>query len=182
MKYDIENIIKRYDDGDALDYVFFWGHHAKPGMVTKACLSQWFPSYFAIDGIVYNCAEQYMMAEKARYFNDEETRSKILVATDPKVIKSLGREVRDFSVSRWKAVSKDIVVKGNLHKFSQNSELQRFLLDTEDRVLVEASPYDTIWGIGMKESDEGITNPHTWRGFNQLGFALLEVREMLMSQ
>ena len=182
MKYEIKDIIKRYDAGEQLDYVFFWGHHCKDGQVTKACFSQWFPSNFEVDGIMYNCAEQYMMAEKARVFEDEEIRAKILAASDPKIIKALGREVKNFSVKKWAPVSKEIVVKGNMHKFAQNIELFQFLHGTGNRILVEASPYDTIWGIGMQESDEGILNPHNWKGYNQLGFALMEVRDALLAE
>ena len=182
MKYDIQHIIQRYDSGDDIDYIFFWGHHSKPGIVTKACFSQWFPCNFEVDGTAYNCAEQYMMAEKARVFKDEEIRAKILSSSDPKVIKALGREVRNFDVKQWSAAAKDIVVKGNLHKFAQNIELFQFLHNTGNKVLVEDSPYDTIWGIGMKESDEGIANPHSWKGLNQLGFALMEVRDELLEE
>ena len=180
MKYDLHSCIKRYDTGELLEYVFFWGHHSKTGQVTKACFSQWFPCTFEVDGITYNCAEQYMMAEKARVFSDEEVFSKILATSNPKDIKALGREVKNFDAKKWAAVSKDIVVKGNLHKFAQNMDLFQFLHDTGNKVLVEASPYDTIWGIGMQESETGITNPHNWKGLNQLGFALMEVRDDLM--
>ena len=182
MKYEIKDIIKRYDAGEQLEYVFFWGHHCKDGQVTKACFSQWFPCNFEVDGIMYNCTEQYMMAEKARVFADEETRAKILAASDPKIIKALGREVKNFSVEKWAPVSKEIVVKGNMHKFAQNIELFQFLHGTGKKILVEASPYDTIWGIGMQESDEGILNPHNWKGYNQLGFALMEVRDALLAE
>ena len=182
MKYDLQAIIERYDSGEPLEYVFFWGHHSKPGQLSKACFSQWFPCSFEVDGKVYNCAEQYMMAEKARVFGDLPVLTKILAASDPKEIKALGREVEGFSVEKWDAVSKDIVVKGNLHKFAQNADLCAFLLHTAGKILVEASPYDTIWGIGMKESEPGITDPHNWKGRNRLGFALMEVRDALMQQ
>ena len=182
MKYNLQDIIKRFDEGEHLEYVFFWGHHAKPGQVTKACFSQWYPCVFEVDSVIYNCAEQYMMAGKARVFNDEETLRKILSTSDPKIIKALGREVKNFDTGKWAAVSKDIVVKGNLHKFAQDIKLFQFLRETGNRVLVEASPYDTIWGIGMKESDTEITNPHNWKGLNQLGFALMEVRDLLMAE
>lgn len=87
-----------------------------------------------------------------------------------------------FNSEKWAQVAKDIVVKGNLHKFMQNPELREFLLSTGNKILVEASPCDTIWGIGMSERDEGVTNPHNWKGTNLLGFALMEVRDELNSQ
>ncbi len=182
MKYDLQSCIKRYDTGETLEYIFFWGHRSEPGEVTQACLSQWYPCTFQVDGITYNCAEQYMMAEKARVFNDAEILAKILASSTPKDIKALGREVKNFDGKKWSAVSKDIVVKGNLHKFAQNMELFKFLHDTGNKVLVEASPYDTIWGIGMRKSEDGITNPHNWKGLNKLGFALMEVRDLLMKE
>lgn len=106
----------------------------------------------------------------------------ILAASNPKIIKALGREVKDFSVEKWAPVSKEIVMKGNMHKFAQNIERFQFLHGTGNRILVEASSYDTIWGIGMQESDEGILNPHNWMGYNQLGFALMEVRDALLAE
>ena len=179
MKYTIRTVKDRFNFGGSLDYIFFWGHHAKPGKVTKACFSQWFPTSFVVDGAAYNCAEQYMMAEKARVFGDEDIRQKILVTEDPKKIKALGRLVKNFDEEKWSSVAFDIVVNGNLNKFGQNPDLCQFLLSTDENVLVEASPYDTIWGIGMKETEEGIEDPHNWKGTNLLGFALMEVRDIL---
>lgn len=182
MKYNIEGLKGAYDmfmfqipD----NFVYFWGHQEKGGRITKACFSQWYPCYFVIDGIRYNCAEQYMMAEKARLFKDEETRKKILQATDPMKMKKLGREVQNFDAEKWDAVSGDVVVRGNIAKFSQNEELLDFLLFTDDQILVEASPYDTIWGIGMRKEEAERVTPHMWRGKNKLGFALMEVRDVL---
>lgn len=102
-----------------------------------------------------------------------------LLAKPPQEIKALGRLVKDFDSDIWNDVAQDIVVKGNLHKFMQNPDLCQYLLGTERKVLVEASPYDTIWGIGMKESDAGIEDPYKWKGLNLLGFALMEVRDKL---
>ena len=179
MKYSIQSIRERYNSGERLEYLFFWGHHTKLGKTTKACLSQWFPASFVVDGVTYNCAEQYMMAEKARVFGDVAARQKVLASDDPKEIKSLGRSVENFDAEVWAEVAPKIVVKGNIHKFRQNADLRRFLLDTGDKILVEASPYDNIWGVGMQESDEGIVNPVNWKGSNLLGFALMEVRDAI---
>ncbi|WP_288057300.1 NADAR family protein [Xylanibacter rodentium] len=179
MEYTIQMIKDRFNSGESLEYIFFWRHHAKLGKVTKACFSQWFPACFVVDDVEYNCAEQYMMAEKARVFDDDDIRMRILASNDPKEIKALGRMVKNFDVETWNSVAPSIVVKGNLHKFGQNTELCRFILDTGNKVLVEASPYDTIWGIGMKEAESGIENPCNWKGTNFLGFALMEVRDIL---
>lgn len=181
MRYSLQHIIELYQAGNRYEYVFFWGHHARPGMVTKACLSQWYPAGFHVEGVEYHCAEQYMMAEKARLFGDEDVRKQVMLCDDPSDIKALGRRVKPFDADIWSKEAQQIVVKGNLHKFEQHPELCRFLLATDHRILVEASPCDTIWGIGMKESDEGVDNPCLWKGTNLLGFALMEVRDRLAS-
>ena len=119
------------------------------------------------------------MAEKARLMRDEETREKILASTDPEEIKALGRQVRNFDEYRWQKHRMEIVVTGNLHKFIDNEDLKNFLLSTGDKILVEASPYDTVWGIGMKEDNMDCLNPRLWKGENLLGFALMDVRNKL---
>ena len=119
------------------------------------------------------------MAQKAWLFKDYEIFTKILDATDPKEIKALGREVKNFDHKIWSQHKYEIVAKGNRGKFGDNPELKDYLLSTEDKILVEASPYDKIWGIGMKEGTSGIENPINWKGENLLGFALMEVRDGL---
>ena len=120
-----------------------------------------------------------MMAAKARLFGDEESLLQILESSDPKAAKALGRKVKNFDSSVWDENARRLVTEGNIAKFSQNSHLQEFLLGTGDTVLVEASPYDRIWGIGLKADDERSKNPATWQGQNLLGFALMDVREAL---
>lgn len=178
MKYNIEQLRKRQDWSQE-DFVFFWSHTEKPGRVTKACLSQWYPGEFEVDGQVYNCAEQYMMAEKARLFGDEEIRQQILAETGPKNIKWLGHKVRNYDEATWSEVRYNVVLKGNIHKFAQDIKLRQFLHGTEDKILVEASPYDQIWGIGMDERHADAIHPGKWLGTNLLGFALMEVRSTL---
>jgi ribA/ribD-fused uncharacterized protein len=87
--------------------------------------------------------------------------------------------VRGFDADRWDAARWEIVVRGNLAKFRQNPELGAFLANTGDRVLVEASPVDRIWGIGLAEDDARAQDPERWRGINLLGFALMEARARL---
>jgi ribA/ribD-fused uncharacterized protein len=161
-------------------YLFFWGHRPLPGgEIGKPCLSQWWPASFTIDGLRYPTAEHFMMAEKARLFGDEETRARILKATSPSEAKQFGRGVRGFDESVWEQSRIEFVVRGNLAKFGQNSELNSFLLNTKDHVLVEASPVDRIWGIGLAADDGRVENPEQWQGLNLLGFALMEVRHLL---
>lgn len=161
------------------EFVFFWGHHAKNGQVTRACLSQWWPCHFEAGTETYNCAEQFMMAEKARIMGDEVTRRKILKTSDPKEIKALGRMVRNFDEKKWDEHKYNVVALGNLHKFQQNPQLKDFLLSTGSKVLVEASPYDVIWGIGYAEDAPECKNPEKWRGQNLLGIALMQVRNYI---
>ena len=183
MHYSIDWITNKFDEGDPVKYLFFWGHRpSKDGQISKSCFSQWWEGEFTVEGIVYRSAEHWMMAEKARQFKDEEVLQKILTAQSPAEAKKLGRAVRNFIPQEWNANKYEIVKQGNLHKFSQDEALKSLLLNTGKRVLVEASPYDRIWGIGMSARDEGIENPHNWRGENLLGFALMEVRDELITQ
>ena len=161
-------------------YLFFWGHRAaKDGRVTASCLSQWWPAAFEVGGTEYASAEHYMMAEKARLFGDDTIRAQVLAARTPAEAKALGRKVADFDGERWERERFAIVVAANAAKFAQHVPLREFLVQTGDRVLVEASPVDAVWGIGLTADHEDAGRPESWRGLNLLGFALMEVREHL---
>ncbi len=176
----LADVQEAYRAGKRLKYLFFWGHTPKrPDVVDKACFSQWYPAPFEIDGISYATAEHYMMAGKARLFGDDEQLANVLAAKHPKQAKAYGRAVKNFDKLVWDAHGFDLVVAGNLAKFSQNLPLKEFLLKTYDHVLVEASPYDKIWGIGMKQDHRDIENPLLWQGDNLLGFALMVARQQL---
>ena len=180
MRYSVEGVCEKFKSGEKVEFLFFWGHTKnKNGKVTKACFSQWYLSDFKVNGVLYNCAEKYMMAEKARLFKDYETLEEILSAENQKEIKDLGRKIKNFNEELWNREKYEIVKRGNLAKFSQNENLKEFLLSTGDKIIVEASPYDCIWGIGMGAKDENIEKPTAWKGENLLGFALMEVRELL---
>ena len=158
-----------------LKFIFFWKPNAN--VIDESCLGQWQPSPFSVDGDKYSCAEQYMMAEKARLFEDEEVREEIMNTSDPKMMKALGRKVRNFDPQVWDKAKYSIVLNGNYYKFTQNKEMMDFLLSTGDKILVEASPVDAIWGIGFGKENEKAKNVAMWRGQNLLGFALMEVRD-----
>ena len=158
----------------------FWGH--KPtasGELGAGCLSQWWPATFTVDGVPYPTAEHWMMAGKARLFEDPAGLAAVQAARSPGAAKAAGRKVRGFDQERWVAARFDLVVAGNLAKFSQHTDLGEFLLTTGARVLVEASPYDRIWGVGLAPTDPQVLRVTTWRGLNLLGFALMEVRDQL---
>lgn len=176
-EYDLNNLISDYTAGKNLEYIYFWGHHPKKdGGISKSCFSQWWKSSFNVGHVKYLFMEQYMMAEKARLFGDKEIEEKIMSCNNPNEIKGLGRKVRNFDEEIWNNIKYSIVVNGNYNKFIQNEKLKTFLISTEDKILVEASPYDNVWGIQMSEEDVDIKNPKLWRGENLLGFALMEVR------
>jgi ribA/ribD-fused uncharacterized protein len=164
--------------GNKVKYLYFWGHTVKkPSDVRKVCFSQWYEAGFDIDDIHYPTAEHYMMAEKARLFKDNQALDKMLKSPHPEDAKKLGRSVIDDQEAIWKKHRFNIVVRGNQAKFSQNDDLKECLFDTGNKVLVEASPNDRIWGIGLEQSSPDAENPARWRGLNLLGFALMEVRD-----
>lgn len=175
----VDQLVKLISTGAPADFVFFWGHTAKDGAITQACLSQWWQSSFTVDGIMYPTAEHYMMAAKARLFGDSAALARILSCEHPKQAKEHGRSVTGFDERTWVEERFGIAVMGNHGKFSQNSSLQHFLLGTGNKVLVEASPVDPIWGIGLASDDKRARQPSQWRGLNLLGFALMEVRDRL---
>lgn len=158
------------------EYLFFRGHRKPHSGVSASCLSQWWEAPFTVDGKTYRTAEHYMMAGKARLFGDTESERRILAAEHPGDAKALGRGVAGFEQGEWEAARYGIVVEGTVAKFGRHPDLAGFLLGTGARVLVEASPGDRVWGIGMAKDDPDIGNPRHWRGLNLLGFALMEAR------
>jgi len=179
MKYDLEKLQKEYDDNEFLEFLFFWGHIENKNYITKACLSQWYESPFIVDNTTYYTAEHYMMAEKARLFKNLELRKEIIETKKQGKVKELGRQILNFNQEMWDINKFQIVLKGNYHKFNQNQKLREFLINTKNKILAEASPLDSIWGIGLSIEDESIYNPKLWEGKNLLGFALMEVRDLM---
>ena len=144
--------------------------------------SQWTKSIFTIDGVKYNSCEQYMMAQKALLFEDKESYKKIMATTSPSEQKAFGKLVKGFVKETWEAVCKDIVFRGNYAKFTQNENLYADLMDTIGTELVEASPVDPIWGIGLTENDPRAWEKETWQGTNWLGEAVTAVRNKLVEE
>jgi ribA/ribD-fused uncharacterized protein len=166
--------------GVPVKYLMFWGHRPqRDGRIGAGCLSQWWPSRFTVDGMEYASAEHWMMAGKARLFGDAETLERIPGAATPAEAKRLGRLVRGFDEATWTERRRELVVAGNVAKFGQDPALRAYLLGTGSRVLVEASPADRVWGIGLAADDERAADPASWRGLNLLGFALMEARARL---
>lgn len=183
-------VIRKYSKMDAIESwrtlgeywspVLFWSHRPKDKeVVDKECLSQWYRAIFCESGITYYSTEQYMMYQKALLFKDEETAKKIIWSESAAKCKELGRQVKNFDEATWNKHKCSIVFMGNLLKFTQNGQLQNYLIGTGQRYLVEASPEDAIWGIGISARDKGATEPVNWKGQNLLGYILMEVRDCL---
>ena len=153
-------------------FVFFWKE--------RSPFSQWHRCDFIINGIRFNCAEQYMMYQKAILFGDEQAAERILKANHPRKQKALGRQIRGYREDIWKANRETIVYDANYAKFIQNPDLKRTLLDTAGRTLVEASPVDRIWGIGLDKNHPDAKNREKWRGLNLLGEILTKLRDDLL--
>ncbi|MGW2620173.1 NADAR family protein [Streptomyces sp. NPDC001500] len=177
---DREALVSAVRAGARIKYLHFWGHRPRPdGRIGASCLSQWWPSPFVVGGVGYATAEHWMMAGKARLFGDAEAERRALAARSPAQAKKEGRLVRGFDEETWRRERFGIVVEGSVHKFASDDGLRAFLLGTGTRVLVEASPMDRVWGIGLAADDEAAMDPQRWRGPNLLGFALMEARERL---
>jgi ribA/ribD-fused uncharacterized protein len=166
---------------DALpSFLPFWGHTPQgTSPVGPWVLSQWWPSGFVHQGIEYFHAEGFLMAAKARLFGDKKALAPILEAENPAVAKYHGRLVQGFDEDVWIEHRYHVAITGNLAKFSQDDLLRSYLVSTAPKVLMEASPRDRIWGIGLSASDRRCVLPSEWLGQNLLGFALAEVRDHL---
>lgn len=160
-------------------FLFFWN-----GMYSqwhKAKMSLQVPTRDrAAKTLEFNCCEQYMMYMKAATFHDWDIAEEIMRTSNPKEQKALGRKVRGFVDAKWKAVCRQVVFDGNYAKFTQNADLEIALRGTQGYTIVEASPYDTIWGIGLAEHDPRAHDRSQWRGTNWLGEALMQVRDQIL--
>ena len=163
--------------GRKVKWVFFWSHKTKTDHPTEAAFSQWYPAGFSHRGIRYATAEHWMMAAKARVFGDKRAEDEILGTTDPGKAMAMGRQVKGFDSTIWDRVAYGIVLQGTMLKFSKNKDLGTYLANTAPRILVEASPQDTVWGYGLRKDDPDATNAAKWPGRNLLGFALMEARD-----
>lgn len=174
----VQNIYTK-EDIIAMSYtnniITFW----KPYTNDTGKLCQWYKSDFIEDGVKFNCCEHYMMYKKAMLFGDSEIASEILKETDPSKMKAYGRRIKNFDNAIWDEHKFDIVYTGNLLKFTQNHKLKAYLLSTNGSILAEASPYDTVWGIGLSDDSLNVNYPDLWPGQNLLGCALMQVRDTI---
>jgi ribA/ribD-fused uncharacterized protein len=176
----VSDLVELIERGGPVEFLFFYGHRPEPdGRPGRGCLSQWWPSAFTVDGLTFATAEHYMMWRKAMLFADEQAAGQILAAPDPAGAKALGRKVRGFDQAAWESRRFEFVVAGSVAKFGQHPGLREFLLATGEQVLVEASPRDRVWGIGLSAGHERAADPRQWHGLNLLGFALMRARATL---
>ena len=176
----VEELVALCEAGGLPRYVNFWGHQPQPdGTLGPSCLSQWWPAEFAADGQVFASAEHYMMWRKARLFGDHDDGRRGAgrhVTGAGQGARTSGERLRQRDVDRHRW---EIVVSGSLAKFTSDPALTAYLVGTGDAVLVEASPHDRIWGIGLTADDARAAVPSRWRGLNLLGFALMEARSRI---
>ncbi|CAM2158291.1 N-glycosidase YbiA (plasmid) [Pararobbsia alpina] len=140
-------------------------------------LSNWHIAPFSYHDVKFNCVEQFMMYSKAMLFHDLDTAAKILQFPSPASQKALGRAVRGFNDDVWVEKRESIVFVGCREKFAQHRDLKMILMGTAPTTIVEASPYDRLWGIGLNDRDPRLTDPTKWRGKNLLGVTLMRVRD-----
>lgn len=156
------------------DYIFFWG----------GILSNFYITPIIIDGILYNSSEQYFMKIKQETFDplNVQLGKDIMKENNPKNIKNFGRNVNNYQEDIWDQMRYNVMYKGVYEKFYQNKNLRDILLETENKILVESSPYDKVWGIGLNENEAKLIHPSKWEGKNLLGKVLMEVRKKLKNK
>lgn len=180
---DRESLVRAWNEGARPEFLMFWGRKGfDTSSIGPYVFSQWHFSDFEIDGQVYPTAEHWMMSQKALAMGDYNTHRAILASAGPEEAKTLGRQVKNWDQAKWDARKFEAVVEGNVAKFGQDSALREYILGTGDVVLVEASPHDRIWGIGLRREDSRSKDPNTWNGQNLLGFALMEARDRLRKE
>lgn len=173
-----------YDfNNDTFLAICFWKPDEESGF-----LSNWYESPFHIidlngETLRFTCIEQYFMWQKAKLFGDEEIAKEILdTPYSPKKYKTLGRRVNGFDEEMWTHNRASIMEDALYYKFTQNKNLLAALISTNGFYLVEASPFDTVWGIGMSANDKDVAQEMRWRGKNLLGESLMKIRQKIISE
>lgn len=171
-----EGLRAKVSEGFQPEFVFFWGHG--PGDET-ACLSNFYQAPFEVDGQRYFTSEQFFMAEKARTFGDDASLSRIMATYNPGLAKSIGRHVSGYDDDVWSEKRVGVMARGLAAKFGQNQELGDYLRSLDGKIIVEDSPHDRVWGIGMRHFGPNARDVGMWRGRNLLGFTLMHVRDTM---
>lgn len=170
---ELKETVKGHFETDA--YVFFW----------NGPFSNWYPATFIMETgtkygeLKFTSAEQAMMFYKAAVFEDEDALTAIMMTNSPLEQKRIGRKVMNFSVEKWESVCVELVTNALVEKFGSDEKLKKVLLDTGDKTIVEASPFDRVWGIGMGVDHPDLLDESKWNGKNYLGICLMAAREKL---
>lgn len=151
-------------------HIFFWGD--------DDVYSNFYRFEFKYKGKTFFCSEQAFMWEKAMLFGDKNIAGQILKSTHPYECKKLGRKVKNYDDKKWGKVREDIWKEILINKFS-SEPLKSEILKTKNKILVEASPYDKLYGIGLEVWDDRVLDENNWKGKNLLGKILMGVREDL---
>jgi len=155
-------------------HAYFW----------NSLYSQWYTTsnQFQENGIDYPNAEKYMMVKKANVFKDYKILNEMVKSDNPRLIKKLGRKIKNFDDKTWDKYKIDIVTQASYLKFTQNPELLKIMIEHKDLTLVEASPEDKIWGIGLHFSNDNVLDETKWQGENLLGKCLMKARDRIIKE
>ncbi|MBB1509960.1 NADAR family protein [Tessaracoccus sp. MC1756] len=180
--YSVSELRTAFAAGAGLDLLLFHGHVPEhPGQVDNGCLSEHYPAPFESDGELFRTVEHYIAWRKATLFGDKHSAQRVLRAEAPTTARAIGRTVRPFNDEVWKSHRFDVAVAANVAKFAADPQLADHLRSTGRSVLVNASPIDRVWGIGLSADDPAAQDPTRWPGLNIQGFALMEARRRLLS-
>lgn len=152
-------------------HVYFW----------NGIYSNWYPCkiYDEFSKLNFENTEQAFMWYKANLFKDDEVKKQIELTGNPKLVKQLGRQIKNYDDVIWNEARFGWMLAVNLMKFSQHQYLRQALIETGTRTMVEASPLDKVWGVGLDENNPLILDERNWQGQNLLGKVLMRVRESI---
>lgn len=142
--------------------------------------SNWYPVKFQLQGVNFQNSETAFMWLKANHFGDKGIADQILASQDPRAVKALGRQIKNYVEADWNNVRFNVMYVVNKAKFEQNPDLEGLLIDTGYKTIAEASPYDLVWGIGLLPKDPLAQNRTNWKGLNLLGEVLMKIRSELI--
>ena len=157
-------------------YIFFLGTSGNYGF-----LSNFYKCSFTVEGVTFNCSEQYFMKRKQEAFDPDnhQLAQCILGETNSVMIKKYGSMVKNYNDKTWNSLRYNVMCDALHYKFTQNPNLMQNLIETGDTILVEANPHDNIWAIGLSLQIARTVPESEWKGQNLLGKALMHTRYTL---